>query len=63
MGSVPQTIYVPPLIPVCADGHLSVEAASPEEAKYFRPDTTYVLNEHFPGFSCDVWQRLRSLVD
>jgi hypothetical protein len=45
MDTVSQVIYVPPLIPECADGHLSLEAANPDEAQNFQPDTTYVLTD------------------
>ena len=43
MSTIPPPIFVPPLIPECTDGHLSVEVATPEKAQDFRPDTTYVL--------------------
>ncbi len=44
MDTVAPAIYVTPLIPECADGHLSLEAANPEGAQNFQPDSTYVLN-------------------
>ena len=48
MDTVAPAVYVPPLIPECADERLSSQA-NPEEAQNFQPDTTYVLTRHWPG--------------
>jgi len=48
MDTVAPAVYVPPLIPECADERLSSQAGNPEEAQNFQPDTTYVLTPHWP---------------